>query len=296
MGNDPRCDRLRADPRGRVAGILALPVVGAIWLAVGPLIAFIAAHKRVQPHAVVGATVREAVLENRATRLPGGWIAQLGPFAILLAAAVYLYLHWDEIPARFPVHWGIDGQPNGWSVRTPLGVYAPILMGALLSAGMGATASGILHSSRGAPVSGSRSLKQDFSHRVAAFMLVIEYFLALCFSFAGLLPLAGATPLLVATFLMLPALLLLIPWLNKGRGSFENGPPTLTTAPAGDGTLDRYWKLGVFYCNPDDAALFVERRFGVGYTVNFGHASAWIILALILLLPLVLVLTALSHR
>ena len=175
-------------------------------------------------------------------------------------------------------------------------MYAPILVGVLLSTGLGATAFGILHSSRTAPMPGSRSLKQDFAHRVAAFVLVVEYFLALCFSLAGLLPLVGATPLLVATFLMLPALLVLITWLNRGHASFESGSPMLTAAPVGDGTLDQYWKLGVFYCNPDDAALFVERRFGVGYTVNFGHASAWIIMALVLLLPLILVLTALNHR
>jgi len=281
---------------GVLPGYWPLPVIGALWLATGPLIAFIAAHKRVQPHAVAGATVREAVLAPRATRLPGGWIAQLGPFAILLAAAIYLHLHWDEIPPRFPVHWGIDGQPNGWSVRTPLGVYGPILIGALLWTGMGATAFGILHSSRRAPVPGSRSLKQDFAHRVAAFVLVVEYFLALCFSSAGLLPLAGVAPLLVVTLLMFPVLLILIAWLNKGRAQFESSMPSLTAAPVGDGTLDKYWKLGVFYSNSDDPALFVERRFGVGYTVNFGHVSAWIIMALVLLLPLALVLTALSHR
>jgi uncharacterized membrane protein len=281
---------------GALPGYWPLPVVGAIWLAVGPLTAFIGAHKKVHPHAFVGTTVREAVLEHRDTRLPGGWLAQLGPFAILLAGAVYLYLHWDAIPARFPVHWGLGGQPDRWSVRTPMGVYAPILTGALLLTGLGATAFGILHSSRSASVRASQSLKQDFAHRVAAFVLVVEYFLALCFCFAGLLPLAGATPLLVAAFLMLPALLFLIAWLNKGHASFENGPLTLTAAPVGDGTLDKYWKLGVFYCNPDDAALFVEKRFGVGYTVNFGHVSAWIIMALVLLLPLVLVLTAMNHR
>lgn len=31
---------------------------------------------------------------------------------------------------------------------------------------------------------------------------------------------------------------------------------------------DRYWKFGVFYCNPDDASLFLPERFGVGWTLN----------------------------
>ena len=35
--------------------------------------------------------------------------------------------------------------------------------------------------------------------------------------------------------------------------------------------------------NPDDAAWLVERRFGVGYTLNFGNPRAWIALGVLLL-------------
>ena len=34
---------------------------------------------------------------------------------------------------------------------------------------------------------------------------------------------------------------------------------------------DRYWYGGVFYNNPDDRALFVPKRYGLGWTLNFGH-------------------------
>ena len=29
-----------------------------------------------------------------------------------------------------------------------------------------------------------------------------------------------------------------------------------------------YWKLGLFYYNPDDSSIWVEKRFGIGLTVN----------------------------
>lgn len=42
---------------------------------------------------------------------------------------------------------------------------------------------------------------------------------------------------------------------------------------------DRHWKLGVFHVNPEDPAVLVEKRSGVGYTLNFGNrwgiASSW---------------------
>jgi uncharacterized membrane protein len=48
---------------------------------------------------------------------------------------------------------------------------------------------------------------------------------------------------------------------------------------------------GIFYSNPDDPALFVPKRYGIGYTLNFGNPWSWAVLALIILmvaLPFVL--------
>ena len=49
---------------------------------------------------------------------------------------------------------------------------------------------------------------------------------------------------------------------------------------------DRYWYGGVFYNNPDDPALFVPKRFGLGWTLNFGHPQAKLFLIGMLLLVL----------
>ena len=53
---------------------------------------------------------------------------------------------------------------------------------------------------------------------------------------------------------------------------------------------DRYWSAGVFYHNPDDPALFVPKRFGLGWTLNFGHPQAKLVLIGMLVLLLVLLL------
>jgi uncharacterized membrane protein len=57
-----------------------------------------------------------------------------------------------------------------------------------------------------------------------------------------------------------------------------------------DQTPDSAWKLGVLYYNPEDPALLVERRFGVGYMLNFGNKLSWLLMALILLIPLTAVM------
>jgi uncharacterized membrane protein len=270
-------------------------VLGALWLAVGPVTAFVEAHKRVQRHAVPAVNVREAILEPRNTRPPGGWIVQVGPVGILLAVGVYLHLHWDEIPARFAVHWGIDGRPNGWSVRTPTGVYMPLFVGALIMACMWLTAITLFRSARVFHPARPVLVLHDFAHRVGLFLLLLEFYLAVIFSCVGLLPLTGTMPLEIVTALMLPAVFILIVWLNKGRAHIQSTGET-NAGTVGDGTPDECWKLGVLYFNPDDAALWVEKRAGIGYTMNFAHVSAWIIMALLLLVPLIGALLALRQR
>ena len=49
------------------------------------------------------------------------------------------------------------------------------------------------------------------------------------------------------------------------------------------------YRYGVFYNNPQDPRLWVEKRIGVGWTLNFARPAAWWMMALVLL-PVVLVL------
>jgi uncharacterized membrane protein len=50
---------------------------------------------------------------------------------------------------------------------------------------------------------------------------------------------------------------------------------------------DRYWYGGIFYNNPDDPAVFVPRRFGFGWTINFGNPAGRLFMIAILLMALV---------
>lgn len=42
---------------------------------------------------------------------------------------------------------------------------------------------------------------------------------------------------------------------------------------------EKYWKLGMFYYNPEDPAIFVEKRFGIGSTINLARWQSWACIA-----------------
>ena len=73
--------------------------------------------------------------------------------------------------------------------------------------------------------------------------------------------------IILAPVLLIAAVSVLLPLLVKTGGR----PP------------DDKWK-GVFYSNPDDPAVLVAKRYGIGYTLNFGNPWSWVVLAAILLL------------
>ncbi|MDR1014860.1 MAG: DUF5808 domain-containing protein [Coriobacteriales bacterium] len=68
--------------------------------------------------------------------------------------------------------------------------------------------------------------------------------------------------------------------VGQGGSRLRDGPTSGAASPPVNVNVDddRYWKLGQFYVNPVDPALFVEKRFGIGYTCNFGRPAAWVLI------------------
>ena len=98
--------------------------------------------------------------------------------------------------------------------------------------------------------------------------------------------------------LPLPVAIVLVVVIGRlGQGGSRLAPATETepgsNQPIGDRTADRYWRLGVFYVNRDDPAVVVEKRFGIGYTLNFARPTSWTIMLVVLLVPLTLALVRL---
>jgi len=67
--------------------------------------------------------------------------------------------------------------------------------------------------------------------------------------------------------------------IRYGQGGARLEKARIDT-PLTNGLADnRQWVLGVFYVNRDDPSILVERRFGFGYTINFGNWKALLLMA-----------------
>lgn len=258
-------------------GPLGWVLLPFLWPTIGSSIAVFVAHRAALAFAKPPSGIREVSLQPRPRSLPGGLLACAGPFLILFLAATYLAARWSEIPHRFPIHWGLDGVPNGWASRTLRGVFGQLLLMAavcLLNLGIVWI---IARQSRGTPESRAANIRivHVISHGLAALAAWISIQCAL----------GHGPPNQIAMIAVVIGFLVIC--VAVARRTLFNGKDTDDPSP------DSSWGGGLIYFNPNDPALIVEKRMGIGYTMNMARPAAWILLGVILLIPaLLLLLTA----
>ena len=197
---------------------------------------------------------------------------QAGPFAILALPALWLLRHFQDLPERIPVHWNVSGRVDHYVPRTPMAAAFPMLLGAAVCA-----LTAVMQ----------RSLaRTPMGTATARVMLAAEYFIALlcCGIF-----IAMASDGRLLTPVLLGSLLLVLGLVLFAATSLRGLPQEPVRNPAA-------WRAGIFYYDPQDPALFVPKRSGLGYTFNFGRPSAIALTIAILVIPLAIALVALSGR
>ena len=245
---------------------------------VGATVAFARAWDTVRPHAVVPTTIREAAIGPR-DGLPGGVPGQLGPFLILLAAAAYVALNWEDVPARFPTHWNLAGKADGWTAKSVPGVFRGFAIGCVACAASLFTSYAVLHWTRLPRVAGQDGRQYRRVRRVnLVAQLAWSYLIALLLSWTTVVAMFAED----ARELRLPLVIRVAPFALLIVGTIAirvlRRTAVLEAPPLGDTTPDSSWILGRLYFNRADPTLFVERRMGLGYTLNLGNPWSWLVM------------------
>jgi len=268
---------------GLLSGYAWMLAGGPLLQSLGACLAFALGRNRTRPFARHETGSRAASLAAAPESLPGGPAGIAGPYAILAAAAIFLRVNWQSLPARFPVHWGIHGNPDRWARRTWASVYSVLIIGGLAILLLHIMGYLIVSASPRSRMAETAGWTARFRRANLRLIVVLGWMLAAMFAAIALNPyLAPGGAMAVPVWIMIAAVLVVSAALiwpiiricqEPGSGS--------------DGTPDECWKLGQIYYNPNDPALLVEKRFGVGYTINFGNRASWLVVALILLMVLV---------
>lgn len=252
--------------------------------------------------AALVAAGREGNLNGGNDLLVGGWLGQLAPFAVLAAAAAWLTSRWEAIPERYVTHWNGRMEADAWAQKDALSVLMPLLMGVGFCLMLVGIAVWMGRSTRwAAPAPGEGEQRAHRRRAIGWMLLGTNLFLALVMSVVAISPLvqtsAGARHFVVWLLVgsMIGPILLLVLWFvifgkyftAQGRKS-EAATPDLATPDLRQ--EDRFWKGGLIYYNPADPAVWVEKRIGIGYTLNMARPAAWGFMLAVVLVPLALVL------
>ena len=260
-------------------------VMGAVMTCgLAPLLAFALGRRRTlreadapaEPTVRVASLVIEEEPENWWVELVD-WLAMLGPPMAPAAKVVFLAFHWQEpssaftrsenlVTAVYGLALGLCfGTATQWALRyrTRSSDWAPT-----------ATASHKYRAYLGAMTA--------FIFGFLTWQMCWQVMMSYSDSVSWLRPFHRTTP-------ALPMVLFLFPLCAWGMRLWLKRH---IATESGDPMADRYWKWGYFYFNPEDPALLVPLRSGIGFSHNYAHRSVWLVLGAATMMTLAALLQA----
>jgi uncharacterized membrane protein len=257
---------------GALIGVLHRPVVAFLIYVIGTCGAQVASHRRASIHATTRSTTIEVDLSAPQEHIPGGLLVALLPFIVLIGLGLWAVPHMDRLPDRLPVHWGFNG-PNRWVITSPRAIIGLLVQHTFVCLLLTASALGVLHWSRRVSVSGpSAAAERRFRRRTVLLVLTTEYFSLLPPVFI-LLQAPAVAMKVWSVALLVTILAFVISLMRAGQGGTRL--TTVGGGAIGDRTADARWIGGLIYFNPTDPALLVEKRMGIGWTLNLGNPWMW---------------------
>ena len=225
--------------------------------------------------------------------------AMLPPYIFLLPSIItigvigYTALNYSLLPEQIPTHWGINGKPDAFTAKNQFSAYSlliTLLIMQLMFFGINEATrrSGIKLSATRLEASRTRQLTlRKYS---SWFMLIINVLITMLFVFFQL-QMIYPTIVNSAALMAIPLLFLLIVLVGTALFAYQVGRAGEKVESEGKNGIsdvddDQYWKGGLFYFNKNDPSFFVEKRFGVGWTINFANPIG----LFIIFVPLIIIL------
>lgn len=211
----------------------------------------------------------------------------VGLVLLIVAAAIGIALY-PHLPDPYPTHYTIDGVVDRTEPKSIGTVFGRLVIGAVVAVVLGAAAVLVSRSVLRVSTGDADPLPAAARRRGVLAALLGEISAAIGGGFAmlsvvlWLLP-GSRTAVFVAIALLLAAIVASLVATAVRLAGISRAAAASPTTRAESPDDDRHWKGGILYVDRQDPALWVPKRFGVGWTLNFGH-PAGIAIAVVLLL------------
>ncbi|MCX6546006.1 MAG: DUF5808 domain-containing protein [Acidobacteria bacterium] len=202
-------------------------------------------------------------------------------------AVGYAWWHFADMPASIPTHFGASGRPDAWSPRSFRSVMVLPILTLVVCPTLGLMACltarakrAIRQSDHGVSFDAQIRFRRAMTLFLSGTVVLVTLMLTMMSIGAVRVALGLAERLSVVGMGMTAALVIyalggaLYLMLHFGQGGARL-ERSASGAPLTNGLADNtHWVLGMFYVNRDDPSIFVEKRFGMGYTINLGNPAA----------------------
>ncbi|MGY4793507.1 DUF1648 domain-containing protein [Lysinibacillus fusiformis] len=230
---------------------------------------------------------------SRDEMLPWSFFAV--PLGISVFLIIYTILHYDQMPNDIAVHWGPSGEADAWRNKTYFTAISLPLVMLMMQCMMWGITDSIKRSAIKLAVNRKEeSLEDQLKTRkyMSWQILLISYALT---ALLTILQLSNIYPSMTVGYKLLPVFILFLVVLlgslliyvvkkHKHKVRYEANIDSQVM----DVDEDRYWKGGLIYMNRQDPSVFVEKRFGVGWTMNLANPRGYIVIGLPFLLLLLI--------
>ncbi|WP_405152569.1 DUF1648 domain-containing protein [Paenibacillus sp. FSL K6-0108] len=215
--------------------------------------------------------------------------------AIIAAIAVISILNYEALPGVIPMKYDLQGNVTSSVPKT----YFSVLAINLIQLGMIALLMFVNWSiktskqqlSTSDPVKFAAKNIQ-FRRKWSLFTIITGLLLTILFAFMQINMFVPNLPLLSVISFTIPAVIVLgAVFLSltgrQGGGKIRNHQVQSERSKEQPVNDDQYWKFGFIYFNRNDPSFTIEKRYGIGWTINFAHPLCWVLFLIIIAIVVV---------
>lgn len=207
------------------------------------------------------------------------------PIIIILVNIFIGYKYYNVLPARVPTHWNFSGDVTGYSNKSLFLIWNMPMVEIFITfifficyKGIGWSKQQISSSDPEGYLKKNKIFRKVWSIYMMVFCIVVNCMFTIgnlqIYSLIGNSSKIYITSIIIFLVIIFSSIIFISVKMGQGGSNIKLKEEKIKNEMYfSEKDDDPYWKFGVIYYNPDDPSVFVEKRFGIGWTINAGSTA-----------------------